>query len=252
MAVQRASKVLDSGPSDHRPVLMDLALRESPRQRAIHVAVWNVNHDTNAREAAPVFERIMAHDPDVLILQEIQRDKDGILPFLSKEYNLRYRHGEPEFAVCWQGRGRFTYRRHFVPVMSKTPYWLEHNRALVVVLEDSVTDEVIEFASEHPPAHVQAPGHVTHDKVMKVHHEFVDKRHQLVRKAREKGYHSCWAGDSNIDPLIGWEPPGGWDWAYDRKQSGLNYVRAPEPTHGGHRHIDEGQISDGLVSKPGG
>lgn len=193
------------------------------------VANWNVHHDSTFGQCEPTFDKIMDWGADLLILQEINQEADKIPQNLRSEYGLGLRSAR-EFCIAWN-RDRFRYVRHSVPLMSPTEYW-SMNYSLVVVLADLEAHTHLKVMSYHPPAHVQAPKHVTHDKVMKVHHEFADKRRRIAHRA---DIPFLGGGDSNIDPQKGWAPKGGWDFEY----AGLRYFRAAAPTHGPERHIDE-------------
>jgi len=202
------------------------------KKPTIRVADWNVHHHTNWRLASPTFERIFRWKPDILILQEIQNDRDGILEGLQDEHGFKSRHAEPEFAIAWDPK-RFDYVRHSRTRMAPTEYWTINYSLIVVLADRELPGQHLKVMSYHAPAHVQAPNHVTHDRVMKVHREFADKRHAIATR-HDIPFLS--AGDSNIDPRKGWRPAGGWDFEFDRKP--LTYVRAEKPTYGG-RHIDE-------------
>ena len=237
MSIPTKGVVLRSGESDHCPFIKQFWF---PDEGSFIVADWNAHHDSSYAEVERILGRLVA-EASVLILQEINKSADRIPQNLAKKYGWRYR-SAAEFAIVWDPEV-WEFVRSDLRVMSTKPYWASPNRALIVVLRHKRTGREVRFMSYHPPAHVQAPGHVTHDNVMAVYRDFCNERQRI---ARNSNIPCCFAGDGNVDPKKGWAPPNGWGFAFN--QPPLDYVRAPEPTHG-NRHIDEFMI-DGVRAAP--
>lgn len=243
--IARRGVVLQGGPGDHRPFVKDLWYTDRPDAPPIRVGFWNVHHGTNARQARPMFAQLVDElGIDLFIGNEIKR-RSGILDLLRDDFGMRVRHAEPEFAIA-AASDRFTVVRSRPLVMSEHDYWLERNMALAVVLHDRLADTRLKAISQHPPAHVVRKSHPTHHNVLAVHRDVAERN---ARIARQSTMPVLIGRDSNIDPRRDRPVHGGdWDWAY----RGYDYIRSPEPTHGGPkhgRHIDE-LLTSGLSAAP--
>jgi exonuclease III len=197
-------------------------------------ATWNVNHGSSGKHLLPYAKRMKARRVDILILQEVKRSKGALMAFRAAGYRIV--HVEPEFAVAWDN-ARFEHIRHRAVVLSDIDYWKDENRALIVVLRDRLTGELVKVMSYHPPAHVQAPKHVTHPRVLRVLRDAAATWDRIARRSRP----AClFAGDDNVDEHKGWSPAGRWDFMLNGP---LRQVRAPKPTHG-KRRIDDFRVRD--------
>jgi hypothetical protein len=195
---------------------------------------WNVHHSNGGKELAPHVEKFVNLGVDIFLLQEVKPAKGALDPFTKRKYRVRY--VTPEFAVAWNPE-RFEYVRHRKLLMSPLRYWTL-NYALTVVLKDKRTGKLVRTLTYHPPAHVQAPKHVTFPKVTAVLKDVVQKWNRLSRKAPKSIDAHLYGGDDNVDENTGWSPAGGWDLML---HGPLTQVQAPRGTHGG-RQIDDFRI----------
>lgn len=236
------SKVLDGGPSDHNPFVQ--SFRYSVGPGGFTAVTYNVNHSNGIDKLAKTFVEILLQRPDVWILQEVvRRNRRGIKNWL-RRHGYKVKVADPEFAIAFDKK-KFEYVRHWRPLMSPTEYWTL-NYALVVVLRDKVTGQMVKFMSYHPPAHVQAPKHKTFPVVSKVLREVVSKWNQIARRNSKHISACCFAGDDNVDEFKGWAPADEWEFMLNGP---LRQVRAPEATHGNNqegRRIDDFRINNGL------
>lgn len=234
---QRTRRVLNGGPSDHRPFVCDL--------RLVLLGVWVrvVTYNAakhNGERLEGIFGQIHRLDTEVWCLQEIKRKwgrrKDPVRRLRKLGYKVVY--ARPEFAVAWDPV-KWEHVRHWRALMSPTEYWTV-NYALIVVLRHRTTGELVKFVSAHPPAHVQAPRHPSWSKVWRVLHEWVDKARKVVRRNRARVAAVVFGLDLNVDVDKGWSPPGGWDWL---EEGPLELIEPPDPTRGG-RGIDVLMVRD--------
>lgn len=215
------------------PTTFDLTQAQSsdisPRNLPVKVATWNVNHFTSGSEALPTLRTLKKADVEILFLQEVKLNR-GILQVLNR-LGYKVRHARPEFAIAWDPH-RFEYISGHPVVMSEKDYWLDRNKALVVVLRDRRSHDRLKLISYHPPAHVQVPSHPTHDEVMPVLRDADRKWDKIARRTK---FPTLGCGDINVDYNKGWAPPDDWEFLRDPP---YNVHIAPEPTHG-NRRIDE-------------
>jgi hypothetical protein len=236
-----AGLVLSKGPSDHAPFVKDFwfSARDESRFR---VGFWNLNHGTNANEASPLLSKMKKLGCGLLILNEVKRSR-GILELLrGLGYEVAY--NDPEFCVAWLPR-LWEDRWDRDLVLSEHDYWLSRNEALLVRLEHKPTGRELKAISEHLPAHIVRRDHPTFENVLEVHKDAAQKNAKLAERTPDD-VAILIGRDSNIDPKR--DRPvyrDTWDWAY----KGYDYVRSPDPTHGGSRHIDE-FLTKGLRSRP--
>ena len=196
-------------------------------------ATWNVHHSTTGSQLVQPIKRFEQLGVDVLLVQELKRNKGGVRAFRLLGWGIV--HVEPEFAVAWNKR-RFEYVRHRSVVLSDENYWKNENTALIVVLRDLATGRLVKCMSYHTPAHVQVPKHVTFPKVSRVLREAADKWRKIARRTPRAV--CLFGGDDNVDEHQGWSPAGGWDFMLNGP---LEQIRAPEPTHG-KRRIDDFRV----------
>lgn len=210
----------------------------------IRACTWNVNHDSRAADVAATIGETVERGVDLWLLQEVKR-RSGIVEWLRGE-GLGVCYVEPEFAIAWR-RDRFKYVRHSRVLMSPTRYWTL-NYALKAKLWDIPAGRPLKVITYHPPAHVQAPRHVTFPRVSKVLREWDASLDRIGRRSRPR---VLAGGDDNVDEHKGWHPQGGWGFLLDGR---LTQVAAPRPTRGGRR-IDDFRtnlrpVGDGWVLEP--
>lgn len=193
---------------------------------------WNVHHSNGDKEIAPHAKKFADKGVDIFLLQEVKPSKGALDPFTRLGYRSRY--ASPEFAIAWNPK-RFKYLRHRKVLMSPIKYWTL-NYALTVVLKDLETGKTVRCLTYHPPAHVQAPGHTTFEKVTAVLHDVVRKWNRFARSRKVDAH--LYGGDDNVDENTGWSPKGGWDHMLNGP---LEQIQAPRGTHG-KRQIDDFRI----------
>lgn len=193
---------------------------------------WNVHHSNGNEEITPDAEKFFAKGVDIFLLQEVKPKKGALDPFIRNGYRFRY--VTPEFAIAWNPQ-RFQYLRHRKVLMSPIKYW-SINYALTVVLRDKKTGKTLRCMSYHPPAHVQAPRHVTYEKVSAVLRDVVKRWNRFARRGNIDAH--LYGGDDNVDENSGFSPAGGWDFMVNGP---LEQIQAPRGTHGG-RQIDDFRV----------
>lgn len=231
--------VLKGGPSDHRCFIQDFRFADgSGRFRA---CTYNI-HRSNAKELRGIFGQITERAVGVMLLQEV-KPRRGVRRLLRRlGYGMVY--AAPEFAIAYD-KQEWEHVRHWRPLMSPTEYWTV-NYALVAVLRHKKTGKLVKFMTYHPPAHVQAPKHVTFPRVSKVLREWKRKLNRIARRNTKHIDACCFAGDDNVDEFKGWAPADEWEFMLNGP---LRQVRAPDPTHGHPekgRRIDDFRIDNGL------
>jgi hypothetical protein len=193
---------------------------------------WNVHHSSTGKELAPKVNQFIDElGVDIFLLQEVKPSKNALDPFQKKGY--RWRYASPEFAIVWNPN-RFKYVKHRKVLMSPIKYWTL-NYALIVTLEDLRTGNRVRCMSYHPPAHVQAPKHVTFQKVSTVLRDVVKKWNRLAKRGPR---YDLYGGDDNVDENTGWSPKGDWDFMLNGP---LTQIQAPRGTHG-KRQIDDFRV----------
>ncbi len=65
---------------------------------SIRAAGWNVHHDTKPDQAMPTLGKIFSWGADLVFLQEINGDAEGIPKSMAKRFNVSYR-SAGEFAI---------------------------------------------------------------------------------------------------------------------------------------------------------
>lgn len=224
-------RVLEGGPSDHRPFIRDLWL--------IVIGAWVrvVTFNTakhSAVELANVFGTVHRLRPSIWLLQEVKRHGFGKHDPVKLLRRLGYRviYVRPEFAIAIDP-GLWRFNRHWRALMSPVKYWTI-NYALVSVIEWLETDQLVKAVSAHPPAHVQRPSHPSWAKVMHVLHDWADKARRIARRHADRVAAVIMGLDLNVDTDKGWHPPGGWGFI---DEGALELINPPTPTRGG-RGID--------------
>jgi hypothetical protein len=224
-------RVLDGGPSDHRPFIRDLWVIMLGAW--VRVVTFNLAKH-NAIELANVIGSIHRLRPSIWLLQEVKRHGHGQRDPVKLLRSLGYRviYVRPEFAIAID-RELWSFRRHWRALMSPVEYWTI-NYALVSVLEHADTGLLVKAVSAHPPAHVQAPKHPSWSKVWRVLHDWAEKARRLARRGWGRVDAVIMGLDLNVDTDTGWSPPAGWGFI---DEGALELINPPKPTRGG-RGID--------------
>lgn len=214
--------------------------------RRFTACTWNVCRTTELPTLEPVLEMLLAkHSVSLFLLQEATQP--GLVSMLRRHFLATFRYDQ--YVVAWDTE-HWTRVNQAAVRLSQTP-WFGHgghvprfSDSAAAILADR-SGRTLTALSYHTPPHVQvAPSKRPQRRVEALQESMASL--QLLA-ARSNTDACLFGGDDNVDERRAFSSF--WDFMRERS-TGLRQVRAPRPTHGSKRKIDDFRVT-GLTPRAG-